>query len=154
MVGFILHNTLSEHGSVARGICRADAKGNLESVVECTGIEETANGISCDTSGMKLSGNDPVSMNMWGFKPSVFDFLKDGFVEFLKLSAGDPKAEYYIPAVINTLMVEKKVAVTLLKTQSAWFGITNPKDKQAVVVKIRELIDGGVYPDDLTSLKK
>jgi len=152
MVGFILRNTLSEHGSVSRGICRANMNGNLESIIECTKIEKAGRGLSCNNAGIKLSGDESVSMNMWGFKPSIFAYLRNKFEDFLQTSAGDPKAEYFIPEVVNTLMAERKITVQLLETKSAWFGITNPEDKQAVVGKIRRLVDSGVYPNNLLSL--
>lgn len=153
MVSFILRNTLSEHGSVARGVCHGDSSGNLESVVECTSIEKTGNDITCNMPGMILSGNEPVSMNMWGFKPGLFGFLKKEFEEFLNISKGNIKAEFFIPDVVNRLMKQGKVTVKLLQTTSSWFGITYPQDKQHVIAKIRAEIEAGVYPPDLFSLR-
>ncbi|OGV65017.1 MAG: nucleotidyltransferase [Lentisphaerae bacterium RIFOXYA12_FULL_48_11] len=153
MVGFILRNTLSEHGSVARGICHGDSNGNLKSVVECTKIEKTGNVIISNMPGFVLSGDEPVSMNMWGFKPGIFGFLIKEFGKFLGISAGNVKAEFFIPDVVNRLMNQDKVTVKLLQTTSSWFGITYPQDKQLVIEKIRGQIKAGIYPPDLLSLR-
>jgi UTP-glucose-1-phosphate uridylyltransferase len=152
MVGFILRNTLSDHGSVARGVCRADGKGNLESVLECTKIEKTASGASCNTPGVQLSGNEWVSMNMWGFKPSIFSYLRQEFSSFLKIAIGNSKTEFFIPDVVNKLMKEGNITVKILETQSMWFGITYPQDKKTVVANIENLVKAGIYPADLLSL--
>lgn len=152
MVGFILRNTLSEHGSVARGVCHGDGNGNLESIMEFTKIEKTNGGIESNIPGMILTGNEYVSMNMWGFKPGIFDFLNKEFKEFLNLSAGNIKAEFFMPDVVNKLMKQGKVTVKLLQTASAWFGITYPQDKQLVIQRIRGQIEAGIYPPDILSL--
>ncbi len=153
MVGFILRNTLSEHGSVARGVCYGNSDGNLESVVECTKIEKTGYGSTCNIPGMTVSGYEPVSMNMWGFKSGIFGFLKKEFEEFLHDSAGNVRAEFFIPDVVNRLVEENKIKVKLLQTTGIWFGITYPQDKQLVIEKIRGLVEAGVYPPDLLSLQ-
>lgn len=152
MVGFILRNTLSDHGSVSRGICKADRNGNLENIVECTKIEKAPEGISCNIAGMSLSGNEPVSMNMWGFKPSLFEYLQKEFSVFLESAKGNPKSEFFIPDLVNKVMDEGKIKVQLLETKSAWFGITYPEDKQTVVAKIRRLVEADLYPRNLLSL--
>ena len=103
--------------------------------------------------GFVLSGDEPVSMNMWGFKPGIFGFLIKEFGKFLGISAGNVKAEFFIPDVVNRLMNQDKVTVKLLQTTSSWFGITYPQDKQLVIEKIRGQIKAGIYPPDLLSLR-
>jgi len=152
MVSFILRNTLSDHGSVARGVCYGDSNGNLERVVECTKIEKKGNSIISNIPNVILSGSEPVSMNMWGFKPGIFGFLQNEFQEFLRISMGNAKAEFFIPDVVNKLMKQGRVTVKLLQTTSTWFGITYPQDKQLVIQKIRGQVDAGIYPPDLLSL--
>lgn len=152
MVGFILRNTLSDHGSVARGVCHEDGNGNLQSVLECTKIAKTAGGVSCDTAGVKLSGNEIVSMNMWGFKPSIFSHLRQEFSDFLKTAGESPKVEFFIPDVVNKLMRQGSATVQVLETKSSWFGITYPEDKKIVVDEIKKLVKSGIYPVNLLSL--
>lgn len=147
MVGFILNNTLSEHGSVARGICSVDATGRLLNVVERVSIRRDGRRVVCDE--QELTGNEMASMNMWGFKPSLFDALARDFRSFLDTRRGDLKAEFFIPTVVNDLLVQGSVSVTVLKTPCRWVGVTNREDKPMVVAAIRELIDAGVYPADL-----
>jgi UTP-glucose-1-phosphate uridylyltransferase len=152
MVGFVLRNTLSEHGPVARGVCRMDNSGNLETVTECTKIARTAEGITCDKEGLKLSGDEQVSLNMWGFKPSVFSFLRTEFGRFLGKSGKDLKAEFFVPDAIATLIGRREIAVKVVGAQGTWFGITHPGDRQAVVGRIRRLVESGEYPANLLSL--
>jgi len=152
MVGFMLNNTLSEHGTVARGICRADGTGFLESIKECTKIGRDGDKLSCETPGMELSGTEITSMNMWGFKASVFTRLQREFGVFLKTAAGNSKAEFYISDVTSILLKKHEARVKVLKTESSWFGITYPEDKQTVVDAVQKLIDEKVYPPNLLSL--
>jgi UTP-glucose-1-phosphate uridylyltransferase len=147
MVGFLLRNTLSEHGSVARGVCSTGSDGCLEGVVERTKIEKDGDRIRCDE--QNLTGDELVSMNMWGFKPSVFHHLEQAFRRFLDASAANPKAEFFIPTVVNELIEEKKAAVKVLETHSAWFGATYPEDRATVVERIKALVDRGRYPASL-----
>jgi len=149
MVGFILRNTLSENGSVARGICRVGNQWNLESLVECTRIERRGDRLACDMEGMELSGEELVSMNMWAFKPSIFNYLEEEFGGFLKTMGKDKKAEFYISDMVNKLMKTRNIRVQVLETKSSWFGITNPADKQVVVEGIRKLVQSGEYPASL-----
>lgn len=153
MVGFILRNTLSEHGTVSRGVCHCDEAGNLVNIVEHTRIEKQGEEIRhTDSSGQthRLSGEEIVSMNMWAFTPSVFAALKSQFEEFLRQHAGDPKREYFIPNVIDRLVKDGQARVAVLKNKGTWFGVTYPEDKPVVVAGIRRLIEQGVYPDRLT----
>ncbi|MBN1901612.1 nucleotidyltransferase [Candidatus Sumerlaeota bacterium] len=152
MVGYILRNALSEHGSVSRGVCESDAQGFLVNIEEYTRIEKHGEKVvHHDPEGNEkpLSGDEIVSMNMWGFKPSFFPFLKEYFVEFLKENMNKPKAEYFITSVVDTL-IEKKIArVKVLKSQNKWFGVTYKEDKENVVQSIRSLIDQGIYPENI-----
>ncbi|WP_300727845.1 nucleotidyltransferase [uncultured Bacteroides sp.] len=152
MVGFRVGNTLSESGTVARGICSTDAKGNLTTVVERTEIMRV-NGPVCykDEKGewVAVDDNTPVSMNMWGFTPDYFKYSEDYFVEFLKENINAPKAEYYIPLMVNKLITEGTATVKVLDTTSKWFGVTYAADRQGVVDKIKSLVDAGEYPSKL-----
>jgi UTP-glucose-1-phosphate uridylyltransferase len=152
MVGFQLEKTLSEFGYVSRGVCSTDANFHLISATEKTHIERTENGIISklpDGSTEKLDGRSYVSMNCWGFTPSLFDFLKSGFTAFLQKNIANPKAEFYIPFMVNELIERGEVKVKVLKGNSEWFGMTYQEDRQLAVQKIRDLISEGVYPENL-----
>lgn len=154
MVGFRVGNTLSENGTVARGICSKDDAGNLTTVVERTEIMRV-NGSVCykDEQGqwVAVDDNTPVSMNMWGFTPDYFDYSESYFKEFLS----DPKnmenlkAEFFIPLMVNKLINEKTATVKVLDTTSKWFGVTYAADRDSVVARIKTLVDEGVYPAHL-----
>ena len=152
MVGFRVGNTLSESGSVARGICSTDANALLETVVERTEIMRV-DGPVCykDEEGkwVAIEDNTPVSMNMWGFTPDYFKYSEDYFVEFLKENISNLKCEYFIPLMVNKLITEKTATVEVLDTTSKWFGVTYAADRQSVVDKIQVLIDAGEYPAKL-----
>ncbi len=151
MVGFTLANTLSEHGSVARGICQTDAQDLLAGVEELTAIFKTPTGAENRAAGAvrALSGLEIASMNMWGFTPSIFDHLEREFGAFLSANAGNPKAEFFIPTVVNNLTGRGQARVKVLRTGSSWFGVTYREDKPHVVESIRQLIAAGVYPANL-----
>lgn len=152
MVGFPLRNTLSAHGSVARGVCAADEQGNLRTVVERTRIEQAGAAARFqDEAGrwQALTGDELVSLNMWGFKPSIFECLRREFTEFLELRGEDLKAEFFIPTVVNTLIVRQQVRTAVLETPETWCGVTYPQEKDVVVQRIRALIAAGVYPANL-----
>ena len=152
MVGFRVGNTLSESGTVARGICSTDENGHLTTVVERTEIMRV-NGPVCykDEKGewVAVDDNTPVSMNMWGFTPDYFKYSEDYFVDFLKDNIGNPKAEYFIPLMVNKLVNEGTATVKVLDTTSMWFGVTYAADRQSVVDKIQALVDAGEYPNKL-----
>ncbi len=152
MVGFTLRNTLSEHGHVARGVCEVDAARFLRRVVERTRIER-ADGhivhVEADGMRQRLTGDERVSMNMWGLTPALFPALEREFKAFMTRSANDPKAECYLPAVIDTLIGEHTATVRVLDTPESWFGVTYPQDKPVVVQGIRHLVEAGVYPAKL-----
>ena len=154
MVGFRVGNTLSENGTVARGICSKDAEGNLTTVVERTEIMRV-NGPVCykDENGEWVAGEDntPVSMNMWGFTPDYFEHSEEYFKEFLAdpKNISNLKAEFFIPLMVNKLINEKTSTVQVLDTTSKWFGVTYAADRQDTVDRIQKLIDEGVYPSKL-----
>jgi len=152
MVGFILENTLSEHGHVSRGVCEIDTKGKLVSITECTHIQQVDDVIVyTDEKGQQkhFTGKEIVSMNLWGFPPSVFDHLQIKFEKFLKEHGTDPKAEFYIPTAINEMIHEKTAVVHVLTSQDTWFGVTYKEDKPAVMEKINQMIKAKVYPENL-----
>lgn len=151
MVGFQLRNTLSDHGSVARGVCTGK-NGKLESVTEMTKIVKTANGARNEEDPahpVELTGHELVSMNFFGFTPELFPQLRDEFEKFLRASAQDPKAECYIPKVVDILIRDRKAEVEVLETSGSWFGVTYPEDKAVVVSSIKKLADAGEYPAPL-----
>ena len=152
MVGYRVGNTLSESGSVARGVCETNTDGLLTGVVERTAIECIDGEIQfIDENGKKvvLSENTPVSMNMWGFTPDYFKHSEESFVDFLKKNTENLKAEFFIPYVVNNLVESGVSTVKVLDTTSKWFGVTYAADRQGVVDKIQELINAGEYPEKL-----
>ena len=152
MVGFQLGNTLSDHGYVARGICKTDNSDMLISVHERLKIEKIPDGARyTDESGqwVNLSGLETASMNMFGFTPSLFTFLRDMFPQFLKGAVNNPTAEFLIPSVVDRLIQKKKITMQVLKTSGKWFGMTYKEDKPKVIANICNLIDSGIYPERL-----
>lgn len=154
MVGFILRNTLSEFGTVARGVCYSNADGFLENVVETTNIAKDGDQAQYtdDEGGVhQLSGDEIVSMNMWGFTPSIFGHLRQQFADFLQERGGEEKAEFYIPTVVNNLISRDVAHVKVLSSQDSWFGVTYREDKPYVVDSIKSLVENDVYPQKLWS---
>ncbi len=152
MVGYKLKNTLSEHGSVSRGICEVNEKNLLKSIVETTKILKKDGGIvSVDPDGNEtpLGGDETVSMNIWGFKPSIFPHLEKKFIGFLKEEMDQPKSEMLIPSVVFELIEAGSATVEVLETNSPWFGVTYKEDTPVVIRKIRQLIEKGDYPEKL-----
>lgn len=152
MVGFVLRNTLSEFGSVARGVCQATPEGFLDSVTETTKIERDGTGAKAsgpDGRILRLTGDETVSMNMWGFSLSLFDELRGRFVEFLRKHGSEEKAEFYIPSAVNEVVQAKRARVKVLRSPDSWFGVTYREDRPFVVRGIRELIARGDYPERL-----
>jgi len=152
MVGFILKNTLSEFGSVARGICRTNADGYLTSVEELTKIERDGNAAKYTDAGGKvhpLTGEEIVSMNIWGFNPGFFKHLDREFAEFLRQNLNSEKAEFFIPLPVNALVSSGKERLKVLRSPDSWFGVTYREDKPRVVESIRRLISQGAYPEKL-----
>lgn len=152
MVGFRVGNTLSESGTVARGICSTDENRHLTTVVERTEIMRIDGVVSYkDENGewVGIEDNTPVSMNMWGFTPDYFDYSEEYFIDFLKENIDKPKAEYYIPLMVNKLINDGTATVKVLDTTSHWFGVTYAADRQGVVDKLQALADSGEYPSKL-----
>ena len=148
MTAFQLDKTLSDYGSVSRGICEQNLN-QLVTVVETHGIKKSSAGnIECDRD-ISLLGNELVSMNMWGFMPSIFDHLEKMFNEFLDENISDLKSEFLIPSVVNDLIEKNIEKVQVLKTKSTWFGVTYIEDKPFVKNQIKELIQTGIYPEKL-----
>jgi hypothetical protein len=147
-----LRKTLSDFGSVARGICRADAAGYLESVTEMTKIFKTATGAENredEANPIPLTGDELVSMNMWGFTPALVPLLEEKFRAFLAAKGGELKSEAYIPMVVDELIREGKADTRMLPTSSEWFGVTYREDKPQVMESIARLIAAGEYPASL-----
>ncbi len=152
MVGYRLKNTLSEFGYVSRGICESDKEMHLTTVTERTQIKRTDKGIMFldeNNQQHQLQEEDIVSMNFWGFTPSFFHHLANGFKDFLTESIHQPKSEYFIPTEVNKLINNGTANVTVLPTSSSWFGITYKEDKQLAIDNIKALIEEGIYPEDL-----
>jgi NDP-sugar pyrophosphorylase family protein len=152
MVGFVLRNTLSEFGSVARGVSQADNDGYLKSVVELTKVERDGNGAKdTDPSGKvtQMTGDELVSLNMWGFTPAVFPQLRQHFRAFLERSGNDLKSENYVPSTVNELVSSGEARVKVLRTNDAWFGVTYREDRPRVVDSIAALVKKGKYPEKL-----
>lgn len=156
MIGYRVENTLSESGSVNRGVCSTDENGFLTSVTECEKIEKRGGAILYkDNKGeeQNIKPGTPVSMNMWGFTPDYFEYSDTLFTEFLKENSKSLKAEFYIPTVVDKLIRDRKATVKVLDTPSKWFGVTYAEDRPLVVMKFDELVRKGVYPNKLWNKK-
>lgn len=153
MVGYRVGNTLSESGSVARGICATDSNAHLTTVVERTYIIRDTDGKvkykDEDGNLITVDENAPVSMNMWGFTPDYFRFSEVAFKDFLKENEGNIRAEFFIPLVVNNLIVSGSATCEVLDTPSKWFGVTYAEDRPMVVEKIETLVNQGIYPSKL-----
>jgi len=153
MGGFILKNTLSDNGTVTRGVSVVDENGLLSQVHETTGIEMGEDGqIKCDNKEVQewISPDDKVSMNMWAGYPEFLDFLAEDFKDFLtNVEEGDLKSEYLLPNIVDKLLKEERANVKVLETQDRWFGVTYKEDKETVQEAFRELIADGVYAEML-----
>ena len=151
MVGYRVANTLSENGSVSRGVCSTDGDGFLTGVVERTQIESVGGQVVYKEGGVEtvIDPLTPVSMNMWGFTPEYFNYTEQAFREFLREYGQEPKKEFYIPTLVNDLIQAGKVTCKVLDTPSRWFGVTYAEDREQVVMKINDLIQKGVYPNKL-----
>lgn len=152
MVGYKLKHTLSDYGSVSRGICQVDENDFLQKIVETTKIlkkEDRVISIEPDGSEKELTGEESASMNIWGFKPSVFPILEEKFIDFLKEKGRELKSEIYIPSVVFEMIQDQKAMVKVLKADSPWFGVTYKEDKPRVVARLEKLIEAGDYPQKL-----
>ena len=155
MVGYVLENTLTENGHVARGVCMTDEDNNLTGIQERTHIEKR-NGQAAFTEDdgatwTEIPNDSIVSMNMWGFTPSILQELKAGFPVFLEenLKKNPLKCEYFLPSVVGNLLTEEKATVKVLKSTDKWFGVTYKEDKPVVVAAIRKMKEDGLYPEKL-----
>jgi NDP-sugar pyrophosphorylase family protein len=143
LVGFELAQTLSEHGTVARGVCEVKG-GRLVSIAETAGISTADVG-----PGRKFSGAEIVSMNCWGFTPALFPALEALLREFLAAHGDDPKSEFYLPEAVGSLVAREEASVNVLSTRASWFGMTHREDKPRVAADIAELVRRGEYPAKL-----
>jgi dTDP-glucose pyrophosphorylase len=150
VVSYKLDNTLSEHGTVNRGVCQADANGYLVGIEECKQIGRDENGVISypaeDGTAKILSSDTPVSMNMWGFYPSYFTYFEREFVDFLRDYGQELKSEYYIPTLVDTLIHSGERQTKVLYCDAEWFGVTYKEDKAFVSERLDKLIEDGVYP--------
>jgi UTP-glucose-1-phosphate uridylyltransferase len=152
MVGYQLDNTLSEFGSVSRGICVTDENKQLTKITETHKIRQEEKHILCESENqqtVELTGKETVSMNFWGFQPSVFGNIESQFVDFLTANINQPKSEFYIPFVVFEMINQGQANVEVLKADSPWFGVTYKEDKPFVVEQIQKLTDQGIYPEKL-----
>lgn len=150
MAGFQIQNTLSENGTVTRGICETNAENELLKVVETAGIERTKSGKICSEGGKELADETPASMNLWGLTPEFLQVLKEKFVEFMQQTdPADLKAEYLLPSVIDEMLQNGQATVKVLPTPDKWFGVTYAEDKDSVVEAFQQLTAAGVYGGSL-----
>ena len=151
IVGYQVKNTLSDFGSVSRGVCKTNSEGNLLGITERTKIYKKAGGIVFEEEGVEtaLEANQPVSMNLMGFAPSAFDYYKSYFTSFLKEKGDEAKSEFYMPFVLNELIALKEANVKVIPCAERWFGVTYQEDRPNVISEIQKLIDAGAYPDSL-----
>jgi hypothetical protein len=151
MVGFTLANTLSEHGTVTRGVCRTDARGFLTDIRELTDVGRGPGGVQArdgDTT-VTLTGDEPASMNLWGFTPAIFPQLEAEFRRFLAARGTEPKSECYIPTTVGDLVHAGRATCEVLRTSSTWFGATYADDKPLVQASLARLVAAGEYPPSL-----
>jgi len=149
LIGYILKNSLSDHGFVSRAECRTDENGLLSYVKERTKIKKEGQQVFYeDENGnrMGIDENTTVSMNMWGFMPSLFDYLEKGLIKFFKENASSLRAEYFLPDLIDDLIRTGKVDIPVLRTDEKWFGMTYQEDREMVTARLAELVKQGVYP--------
>lgn len=154
MVGFTLKHTLSAHGTVARGVCQTDATGRLADIQELTKIAKLPQGAEHrgeDGSVISLTGEEPVSMNMWGFTPAIFPQLAADFEAFLRAKGSEMKSEAYIPMSVGNLLRSGQATCQVLRSDSTWFGVTYREDKPVVQASILRQVDAGAYPAALWS---
>ena len=152
LVGYDLHNTLPDHGTVSRGICEVDANHYLTRIVERTHVEkdgDNAKFLSSNNEWLTLKGSELVSTNLWGFTPYIFDHLEQLFIKFLDEHISDTKAEFYLSSAIDQLIQENRVKVSVLHSHEKWVGVTHKKDKSFVKEEIISRISSGDYPQNL-----
>lgn len=148
MVGYRVENTLTENGTVSRGICEADENGYLADIVERTAISRDANGVISDPEAGEIAEGTLVSMNMWGFTPSFLDELETGLRTFMtdELPENPAKGEYYLPFAVDHLIQNGQATAKVLQTSAQWYGVTYKEDKPVVVDALRRMTEAGLYP--------
>lgn len=151
LVGYTLGNTLSDHGTVSRGVCSVDADNQLTTISERKGVERFEGQVRyLDGDGHgQLTGDEIVSMNMWGFHHGIFDIIEEVFTDFLKNSIADPKSECYIPDFVERMTKKGAGSVKVISSSDSWFGVTFQEDRPVVVEKLARLVEAGVYPANL-----
>lgn len=152
IVGYMMGNTLSDHGHVNRGVCKVDDDGNLVNIVETRKIEKRSDGIFAPGEKRReteFSGDEVVSMNLFGFKPSCFKYLEEEFINFVIRSAGDIKAELDIPTSLDVYVKRGEINIQVLMTEARWFGVTYREDRPFVVSSLQDMADRGIYPEKL-----
>ena len=153
IASFVLSNTLSENGSVSRGICSSDADGHLVKVVENTKIYRRADGkvvsLMDDGSEVELTGEEPASMNSWGFMPEMVGEIEKLFIDFLSERGKELKSEFYLPGVVDSLIRAGKAEIAMRYSRDSWFGVTYKEDRPLVQAALKKLVDSGAYPDKL-----
>ncbi|HTX87917.1 MAG TPA: sugar phosphate nucleotidyltransferase [Bacteroidales bacterium] len=152
MVGYEIGKTLSEHGAVSRGVCVSDQNGNLLEITEQTKISKYPEGIGYRDQQDRLvllPEKTVVSMNFWGFTPSFFEYLSQGFYEFYLEQSHSETAEFYIPSMVNQLIRSRQVSVKILNCREQWFGMTYREDREMVAGNLRRLVGEGIYPENL-----
>jgi len=152
MIGYLLKNTLSEFGTVSRGLCKSDGQNDLIEITETHNIAAEGDHIFCtgeNNNKRELPGDMPVSMNFWGFKPNIFTRIEELFISFLNEKINVPKSEFYIPFAVFDMIKSGMVHAKMLKADSQWFGVTYKEDQAYVVEKIKGLVHAGIYPTPL-----
>ena len=151
IVGYKIGNTLSENGSVSRGVCQIDANGNMSEINERTKVYPKNGGIVYEEDGEEfpLDASTPVSMNFWGFTPDVFKTIKQLFIEFVYKNEDNQKAEFFIPLIADYLIKNNIATFKVIPTDAKWFGVTYKEDKEIVKDNISKLVADGVYPSKL-----
>ena len=153
MVGFVLEKTLSDNGSVSRGVCHSNENHYLNSVVETTKIERVGDSIQFENDGKSgtLPDNTLVSMNLWGFHPEFFKTLESHFHDFAKENYQNPRSEFYIPLVINDLIEKEEAMVEVIPSIEQWYGVTYKEDKPIIQEALEKMTEDGLYPNPLWS---
>ena len=153
LVGYQLRKTVTENGTVARGICQVDDEGYLTEIIETHNIVKKDKDFAVtEDTGKEIPMSSLASMNMWGVTPDYLDILETGFVDFLKnIPEGDIKAEYLLPIIMEGLLKDGRAKISVLETHDKWFGITYAADKEKVIAEFKKLVDKGVYPTPLNS---
>ena len=152
MIGFVLRNTLSDFGSVARAICQVNEHNYLENIVEMKDIEkEGGHARNTDSAGreIRLTGDEIASMNIWGFTPAIFAPLREHFIRFLEQHRDDPNAECVLPNTVNSMIQEGQIRVKVLSSRDTWFGLTYREDRPRAVENIHRMVADGHYPKRL-----